>query len=96
LLMSAIEKSGHTSKVILGMDVASSEFYVDGKYDLAKKSRTATSNEPMLTGAELAQFYKDLCKEFPIKSIEDGFDQVNVYMEYSIFIGVILLTITHL
>jgi len=75
LLMSAIEKSGHTSKVILGMDVASSEFYVDGKYDLAKKSRTATSNEPMLTGAELAQFYKDLCKEFPIKSIEDGFDQ---------------------
>mmetsp|Transcript_16042 Transcript_16042/g.21906 ORF Transcript_16042/g.21906 Transcript_16042/m.21906 type:complete len:214 (+) Transcript_16042:5467-6108(+) len=73
--MSAIEKSGHTSKVILGMDVASSEFYVDGKYDLAKKSRTATSNEPMLTGAELAQFYKDLCKEFPIKSIEDGFDQ---------------------
>jgi len=75
LLMSAIEKSGHTSKVILGMDVASSEFYVDGKYDLAKKSRTTTSNEPMLTGAELAQFYKDLCKEFPIKSIEDGFDQ---------------------
>lgn len=75
LLMSAIEKSGHLDKVILGMDVASSEFYVDGKYDLAKKSRTATSNEPTLTGKELAQFYKDLCKEFPIKSIEDGFDQ---------------------
>jgi enolase len=26
-------------KVILGMDVAASEFYVDGKYDLAKKAR---------------------------------------------------------
>ena len=75
LLMSAIEKSGHLDKVILGMDVASSEFYVDGKYDLAKKSRKAGSDEPMLTGAELAQFYKDLCKDFPIKSIEDGFDQ---------------------
>lgn len=77
LLMAAIEKSGHLDKVILGMDVASSEFYIDGKYDLAKKSRTATSNEPTLTGAELAQFYKDLCKEFPIKSIEDAFDQVS-------------------
>lgn len=29
----------------------------------------------MLTGKELAEFYKGLCKEFPIKSIEDGFDQ---------------------
>lgn len=76
LLMDAIEKSGHMDKIILGMDVASSEFYVDGKYDLAKKSRTATSSEPMLSGAELADFYKELCNEFPIKSIEDGFDQV--------------------
>ena len=75
LLMSAIEKSGHLDKVILGMDVASSEFYVDGKYDLFKKSRKAGSDEPMLSGAELAQFYKDLCKDFPIKSIEDGFDE---------------------
>lgn len=75
LLMDAIEASGHLDKVVLGMDVASSEFHVDGKYDLAKKSRTADSNEPMLSGAELAKFYKDLCKEFPIKSIEDAFDQ---------------------
>lgn len=75
LLMNAIEKSGHLDKVILGMDVASSEFYVDGKYDLAKKSRKEGSNEPMLTGAELAAFYKDLCRDFPIKSIEDGFDE---------------------
>lgn len=75
LLMSAIEQSGHLNKVILGMDVASSEFYVDGKYDLDKKIRTAGSQEKMLTGTELGQFYKDLCRDFPIKSIEDGFDQ---------------------
>mmetsp|Transcript_10328 Transcript_10328/g.10396 ORF Transcript_10328/g.10396 Transcript_10328/m.10396 type:complete len:469 (-) Transcript_10328:83-1489(-) len=75
LLMDAIEKSGHLNKVILGMDVASSEFYVDGKYDLAKKARKAGSDEPMLSGEELAEFYKGLCKEFPIKSIEDCFDQ---------------------
>jgi enolase len=75
LLMNAIEKAGHLDKIILGMDVASSEFFVDGKYDLAKKSRTADSNEPMLSSEELGAFYKDLCKEFPIYSIEDAFDQ---------------------
>jgi enolase len=75
LLMEAIDASGHTDRIILGMDVASSEFCVDGKYDLAKKSRTATSNEPMLTAAEMGKFYQELCKDFPIKSIEDGFDE---------------------
>jgi enolase len=60
------------------MDVASSEFYDNGKYDLAKKSRTKTSNEPMLSGKELAAFYKDMCRQFPIKSIEDAFDQVGI------------------
>lgn len=75
LLMNAIEKSGHLDKVILGMDVASSEFFVDGKYDLAKKSRTESSSEPLLSGAELASFYKELCRDFPILSIEDAFDQ---------------------
>lgn len=43
---------------------------------MAKKSRTASTTEPALTGAELADFYKALCKEFPIFSIEDGFDEV--------------------
>eukprot|EP01038_Epipyxis_sp_PR26KG_P015691 gene15691-21228_t len=73
LLMNAIEKSGHLDKVILGMDVASSEFFKDGKYDLAKKTRTAETTEKPLSGAELGEFYKDLCKSFPIKSIEDAF-----------------------
>lgn len=75
LLMNAIEKSGHLDKVVLGMDVASSEFYKDGKYDLAAKSRTPTTTEPMLSGTELAAFYKELCNQFPIKSIEDAYDQ---------------------
>ena len=75
LLMDAIDKSGHTDKIILGMDVASSEFCVDGKYDLNKKIRKAGDNSPMLTKEELGDFYKGLCKDFPIKSIEDGFDE---------------------
>nr|BAK03567.1 predicted protein [Hordeum vulgare subsp. vulgare] len=77
LLMSAIEAVGHRDKVVLGMDVASSEFYNehDKKYDLFKKSRTPATTEPTLTGKELGAFYKDLCRQFPIKSIEDPYDQ---------------------
>lgn len=82
LLMTAIDISGHRDKVVLGMDVASSEFYNNGKYDLAKKSRTETSNEPMLSGKELAAFYKDMCRQFPIKSIEDAFDQVSRMLSF--------------
>ncbi|RYG68398.1 phosphopyruvate hydratase, partial [archaeon] len=73
LLMSAIEKAGHLDKVVLGMDVASSEFYVDGKYDLDKKIRTADSKTEMLNGPQLAEFYRDLCQKYPIRSIEDAF-----------------------
>jgi enolase len=75
LLMSAIEQSGHRDKVVLGMDVASSEFFVDGKYDLDKKIRTPQSTSQPISGKELGQFYKDLCSKFPIKSIEDAFEQ---------------------
>lgn len=77
LLMAAIEQSGHLDKVVLGMDVASSEFFVDGKYDLDKKVRTADSKTELLTGPELANFYKELAKDYPIKSIEDPFEQVS-------------------
>lgn len=80
LLMNAIEAAGHLDKVVLGMDVASSEFYADGKYDLSEKIRKSAPKgaqlAPPMTGAELAAFYKDLCRDFPIKSIEDAFDQV--------------------
>lgn len=75
LLMNAIDKSGHSDKVVLGIDVASSEFYDGEKYDLIKKSRKLGSIEPKLSGEEMAKFYKDLCSQFPIKSIEDPFDQ---------------------
>eukprot|EP01039_Chlorochromonas_danica_P002270 gene2270-2485_t len=77
LLLSAIEKAGHLDKVVLGMDVASSEFYVDGKYDLDKKTRAANpagASAP-LSGPELAAFYKQLAKDYNIKSIEDPFEQ---------------------
>jgi len=74
LLMAAIEKSGYSDKVVLAMDVAASEFLKDGKYDLDFKNPNGDGSSK-LTGEELGQFYRDLCKDFPIVSIEDPFDQ---------------------
>jgi enolase len=71
LVWDAIKQAGHQDKVQLGMDCAASEFYKDGKYDLAFKSKTPE----LLTGAELAALYRSFTEEFPVISIEDPFDQ---------------------
>lgn len=42
LLMEAIDKSGHAGKIQLAMDVAASEFFIDGKYDLDFKNTNNT------------------------------------------------------
>lgn len=74
LLMEALEKAAYTDKVVISMDVASSEFYEDGKYDLYSKDPSNKGTMAM-NGEELGQFYKELANEFPIVSIEDPFDQ---------------------
>lgn len=75
LLMEAMAKAGHTDKVVIGMDVASSEFHTsDGMYDLDFKNKDSTGDEK-LTAAQLGDYYKKLTEDFPIVSIEDGFDQ---------------------
>lgn len=76
LIMEAVHLSGHHAKVKLGMDVAASEFFKDGKYDLAFKSDTA-ARQPgtLLSGAELQKLYEEFIRDFPIVSIEDPFDQ---------------------
>merc|ERR1711966_371554 len=70
---------GHKDKCAIGMDVAASEFKVEGQdcYDLGTWYPDAEKNAPGLkmTGAELADFYAQLCKDFPIITIEDPFDQ---------------------
>ena len=66
-----IEKAGYKPgvDVKLAMDVASSEFYKDGKYVLpGEGNRTFTSKE-------LVDFYGELVEKYPIISIEDGLDQ---------------------
>ncbi|KAI9291703.1 enolase [Neoconidiobolus thromboides FSU 785] len=74
LLKTAIEKAGYTGKVKIAMDVAASEFYKNGKYDLDFKN--PNSNEAdWLTGKQLSELYLQYAKEYPIVSIEDPFDQ---------------------
>ncbi|RUP06150.1 enolase [Jimgerdemannia flammicorona] len=74
LLVTAIEKAGYTGKVKIGMDVAASEFYKNGKYDLDFKNPDSDPNT-WLTGEELTKVYKDFVDHYPIVSIEDPFDQ---------------------
>lgn len=74
LLNTAIAKAGYTGKISIGMDVAASEFYKDGKYDLDFKNEQSDSSK-WLTGDELAALYQSFIKEYPVVSIEDGFDQ---------------------
>merc|ERR1719389_1152765 len=78
LIMEAIEKAGYKDKCSVGMDVAASEFKVEGKdcYDLGTWYPEAEKSDDLkMTGAQLADFYKGLCKDFPLITIEDPFDQ---------------------
>jgi enolase len=74
LLIDAIEKAGHTGKVVISMDVAASEFYKDEKYDLDFKNESS-GGASVMTGEELGELFYQLTQDFPIVSIEDPFDQ---------------------
>jgi enolase len=64
-IIAAIETAGYEpgKQIALALDAAASEFYEGGKYTFDKKQRTP---------AELVDIYADLCKRYPIVSIEDG------------------------
>nr|WP_299174771.1 phosphopyruvate hydratase [uncultured Allomuricauda sp.] len=70
----AVDKAGYSlgDDVMIALDCASAEFYVDGKYDYTKfegdKGKVRTSEEQ-------AQYLADLCDKYPIISIEDGMDE---------------------
>jgi len=77
LLMEAIKISGYEGKVMIGTDIAASEFMLkDGRYDLDFKTDN-NDGKQVLTGEALASLYKDLCAKYPIISVEDPFDQVS-------------------
>lgn len=63
LLKNAIAKAGYTDKIVIGMDVAASEFYKDGKYDLDFKSPDDPSR--YISPDKLADLYKSFVKDYP-------------------------------
>jgi enolase len=67
LILKAIEQAGYKpgTDIKLGLDVAATEFYKDGKYHLEGEGK-------VLTSAELVTYYADLVARYPIASIEDG------------------------
>merc|ERR1711953_958006 len=76
ILMQAIRKSGHESKVKIGTDVAASEFY-DAKtklYDLDFKNPDSPQ-EMKKTADQLIAVYEGWITNYPFVSIEDPFDQ---------------------
>jgi len=78
LLNTAIALAGYTGKVSIGMDVAASEFYKEhegkGFYDLDFKNPHSDQSK-WLNGEQLSQLYQTFIKDYPVVSIEDGFDQ---------------------
>jgi len=74
ILTEAIKKAGYEGKIHIALDVASSEFYKDGKYDLDFKNPNSDPTK-WLTGVELAELYTGYIKKYPIISVEDPFDQ---------------------
>ena len=69
-IMSAITAAGYTpgKDVFLAMDVASTEFYKNGKYELKGEGKS-------LTSAQFVDYLEDLVDNYPIISIEDGMDE---------------------
>ncbi len=70
VIVEAIKRANYTPgvDVNIGLDVAASEFYEDGIYNLKGENRK-------LTVDELINFYKELCDNYPIISIEDPVDE---------------------
>lgn len=72
--MEAIHNSGHSGKIDIGLDVAASEFY-DMKANTYNLSQKTGKNDRIISPDALLDIYANLAKNYPIKSIEDPFDQ---------------------
>ncbi len=66
-IMKSIEKAGYKpgEDIALALDAASTEFYKNGKYELAGEGKSLSSEQ-------FATYLADLCGRYPILSIEDG------------------------
>ncbi|PZU14336.1 MAG: phosphopyruvate hydratase [Citromicrobium sp.] len=66
-IMASIERAGFRpgEDVVLALDCAATEFYTDGRYDMA-------GEQASLTPREMVDYLADLAATYPIRSIEDG------------------------
>jgi enolase len=80
LMLKAVENAGFDGLMHIALDPASSEFFYNGRYKIGKKT---------FSGGSLVDFYVDLCKTYPIISIEDGLaeDDWNSWVEITKKIG---------
>jgi enolase len=71
LILQSIQNAGYVpgKDVYLALDVAASEFYIDGRYVFKKSDGSEKSIDQMI------DFYTSLVDKYPIISIEDGFDE---------------------
>jgi enolase len=69
-MVEAIEKAGYTTgdDILLGLDVASSEFFKEGRYRLASENRD-------FDAAGFCDYLAELVEAYPIVTIEDGMDE---------------------
>ena len=70
LITEAVKRAGYEpgKDVCYAIDVAASEFYSDGKYNLASEGKVLSTDE-------LIKYYEDLVNTYPIISIEDPVDE---------------------
>ncbi|MFM1888493.1 MAG: phosphopyruvate hydratase [Flavobacteriaceae bacterium] len=70
----AVGNAGYSfgDEVMIALDCAAAEFYVDGKYDYTKFEGAQGA---VRTSEEQAQYLADLAAKYPIISIEDGMDE---------------------
>jgi enolase len=70
IIVEAIEKAGYScgEEILLGLDVASSEFYEGGRYRLASENRE-------FDASGFVDFLSELVDAYPIVTIEDGMDE---------------------
>jgi len=73
-VMQAIEKAGYKpgEEIMIALDCAASEFFVDGKYDYTKFEGDKGA---IRTSEEQAAYLAELSEKYPIISIEDGMDE---------------------
>lgn len=73
-ILLAIEKAGYKGgdEVMIALDCAAAEFYVDGKYDYSKFEGESGKKR---SSQEQADYLAELASKYPILSIEDGMDE---------------------